>query len=75
MARIKGQAGFIQWIPLLLDALRALGGSAESREVSDWIADKVGLPEEERERRNKNNILLRESSALGASVSGVGRFG
>ena len=39
MARIKGQASFIKWIPLLLDALRAVGGSAKSREASDWIAD------------------------------------
>src|SRR4029077_18642331 len=61
MARIKGQANFVKWIPLLLDALRALGGSAISREVADWIADKVGLPEEERERRNKNNILRFEN--------------
>jgi restriction system protein len=40
----------------LLDALRALGGSAESREVCDWIANKVNLPNEEREKRNKFNI-------------------
>lgn len=56
MARTKGKAEFVKWIPLLLDALRALGGSAESRDVIDWIADAVKLPAEERERRNKNNI-------------------
>ncbi len=61
MARTKGQANFIKWIPLLLDALRALGGSAESRDVSDWIANAVKLPDEERERRNKNGILRFEN--------------
>ena len=57
MTRSKGQANFIKWMPLLLDALRALGGSAESREVADWISSAVKLPAEERERRNKNGIL------------------
>ena len=56
MARTKGKTEFIKWIPMLLDALRALGGSAESREVCDWIANKVNLPNEEREKRNKHNI-------------------
>ena len=61
MARSKGQANFIQWIPLLLDALRALGGSAESREVADWIANAANVPPEEREKRNKNGILRFEN--------------
>ena len=61
MARTKGQANFIKWMPLLLDALRALGGSAESRDVSEWIANTVNLPTEERERRNKNGILRFEN--------------
>lgn len=61
MARTKGQANFIKWMPLLLDALRALGGSAESRDVSEWIANAVNLPTEERERRNKNGILRFEN--------------
>ena len=65
MARDKGQANFIQWIPLLLDALRALGGSAESREAADWIAQAVDLPPEEREKRNKNDILRFENQVKG----------
>jgi len=56
MARTKSKAEFVKWIPLLLDALRALGGSAESRDVIDWIANAVNLPAEERERRNKHDI-------------------
>jgi len=61
MSRNKGSATFIKWIPLVIDALRALGGSAESREVADWIAETVKLPSEERERRNKNGILRFEN--------------
>ena len=61
MARIKGLGTVTKWIPLLLDALRALGGSAEAREACDWIADKVGLPAKERELRNKYNILRFEN--------------
>ncbi len=56
MARTRGKAEFVKWIPLLLDALRALGGSADSRDVIDWIANAVNLPAEERERRNKHDI-------------------
>ena len=57
MARSRGKAGFVKFIPLLLDGLRALGGSAESRDVIDWIASKVNVSAEERERRNKHNVL------------------
>jgi len=57
MARARGKAEFVKFVPLLLDALRALGGSAESRDVIDWIASKVNVPAEERERRNKHNVL------------------
>ncbi|MEQ2009478.1 MAG: restriction endonuclease [Limisphaerales bacterium] len=61
MARTIAQAGFMNWVPLLLDALRALGGQAGAREVCDWIADKVQLPAQEREKRNKHNILRFEN--------------
>lgn len=61
MTRTRGKAEFVKWIPLLLEALRALGGSAESRDVIDWIANAVNLPAEERERRNKRDILRFEN--------------
>jgi restriction system protein len=32
----------------ILDCLRSLGGSAKSREVVDWIADKLGVSDEKR---------------------------
>lgn len=40
----KGGAEFVQWMGPLLDCLRALGGSAKPREVSNWIARELKLP-------------------------------
>lgn len=56
MAKPSRKAEFLRWVPLLLDALRSLGGSAEARDAYDWIASAVALPDEERERRNKGGI-------------------
>jgi restriction system protein len=66
MARTKGKAEFVRWIPLVLDALRALGGSAETRAVIDWIANVVKLSTEEREQRNANGILRFENQVYWA---------
>jgi restriction system protein len=54
MARIKGQAEFVQWMGPLLDALRAMGGSAKPRECSDWIAEHLQLAESVTESRIKS---------------------
>lgn len=40
----KGHAEFFRWMISLLDCLRALGGSARPKEVSDWIAGELQLP-------------------------------
>lgn len=40
----KGTSEFTQWMGPLLDALRALGGSAKPKEVSSWIARELKLP-------------------------------
>jgi restriction system protein len=42
----NGQAEFTRWMGPLLDALRALGGSAKPQEVSRWIARELSLPSE-----------------------------
>jgi restriction system protein len=52
----KGQAEFAQWMGPLLDCLRALGGSARPKEVTDWIARALRLPPEVTEATNKNNV-------------------
>ena len=54
MSRIKGQAEFVQWFGPLLDALRAMGGSATPRECSDWIAENLQLSESVVESRIKS---------------------
>ncbi len=43
------QSEFVKWMGPLLDCLRSLGGSAKPREVSDWIAEALGLSDEQRE--------------------------
>jgi restriction system protein len=42
----KGQTEFVRWMGPLLDCLRALGGSAKPKEVSNWIARELHLPPE-----------------------------
>ncbi|HEX3720487.1 MAG TPA: winged helix-turn-helix domain-containing protein [Verrucomicrobiae bacterium] len=41
------QAEFTKWMGSVLDALRELGGSARPKQVSDWIAQSLGIPEEQ----------------------------
>jgi restriction system protein len=50
----KNQSEFVKWMEPLLDCLRALGGSAKPREVSDWIAEKLQIPDEKREETLKS---------------------
>ena len=45
---------FTKWMGPLLDALRALGGSAKPRECTGWIADHLKLSPELREERLKS---------------------
>lgn len=42
---VKKQAEFLQWLGPILDALRSLGGSGKPREVSDWIANSLSIPD------------------------------
>ena len=43
------QNEFTRWMGPLLDCLRTLGGSAKPREVSEWIADALKIPDSQRE--------------------------
>lgn len=45
---------FVKWMGPILDCLRELGGSAKPRQVSDWIADKHNIPDEQREATLKS---------------------
>lgn len=42
----KGQSDFYRWMGSVLDCLRALGGSAKPKEVSNWIARELRLSSE-----------------------------
>ncbi|GAB2492883.1 restriction endonuclease [Algoriphagus taiwanensis] len=47
MAKKKNsKAEFIKYFGPVLEALRALGGSAKPREISEWIGENYNLPEE-----------------------------
>lgn len=55
MTRVrKGQSEFVKWMAPLLECLRSLGGSAKPREVSDWIAETLQIPDEKREETLKS---------------------
>jgi len=49
---------FVKWFGPLLDALRALGGSARPKEIAQWIGKKYNIPEEIlNERYQKSGVL------------------
>jgi len=39
------QTEFIDWFGPVLDALRALGGSAKPREIAEWIGRTLKIPD------------------------------
>lgn len=41
-----GKAEFVKWFGPVLDALRALGGSAKPKEITHWIGTTQGLSDE-----------------------------
>ncbi len=40
-----GKTEFVKWFGPVLDALRALGGSAKPKEITKWIAEKGNIPD------------------------------
>jgi len=42
----KGHADFIKWFGPVLEALKALGGSAKPREIAGWIGTAQNIPDE-----------------------------
>ncbi len=59
MAKKKnGQTEFVKWFGPVLDALRALGGSAKPREIVKWIGEALQIPDEVlNERYSKSGVL------------------
>ncbi|NWJ51201.1 MAG: restriction endonuclease [Bacteroidetes bacterium] len=53
-----GKSEFVKWFGPVLDALRALGGSAKPKEITEWIGEKHNIPEEIlNERYPKSGVL------------------
>ena len=49
---------FVKWFGPVLDALRALGGSAKPREITQWIGANFSIPDEVlNERYEKSGVL------------------
>jgi restriction system protein len=54
----SGKSEVTKWFGLVLDALRALGGSAKPGEITSWIGEKMNLPDEILiERYEKSGVL------------------
>ena len=54
----KGKTEFVKWFGPVLDALRALGGSATPKEITEWIGEELKVPEQIlNERYEKSGIL------------------
>jgi restriction system protein len=72
---------FVSYMPRVLDALRAMGGAAKPRDVYDWVAKEIKLPEEKRwERDAKGNFHFqnqvqwaRQHLFWGGSARGVAK--
>jgi restriction system protein len=53
-----GKTEFVKWFGPILDALRALGGSAKPREITEWIGEKLKIPDDiVNERYEKSGAL------------------
>jgi restriction system protein len=54
MSKTNRQAGFTKWMGPILDCLRQLGGSAKPKQVSEWIANQLSIPEVQLEAKMKS---------------------
>jgi len=52
-----GKTEFVKWFGPVLEALRALGGSAKPREITRWIGEKYNIPELFRQRKFKHLLV------------------
>ncbi len=54
----SGKTDFVKWFGPVLDALRALGGSAKPKEITRWIGEKLNIPDDVlNERYEKSGVL------------------
>lgn len=58
------QVEFIKWFSPVLDALKALGGSAKPREIAEWIGTNQDIPDEILNERYKKSGQLKFSNQL-----------
>jgi len=54
----SGKAEFVKWFGPVLEALKAFGGSAKPKELTEWIGEKYNVPDEIlNERYEKSGVL------------------
>jgi len=54
----NGKTEFVKWFGPILNALRALGGSAKPKEIIKWIGENLNIPDEVlNERYEKSGVL------------------
>lgn len=54
----NGKTEFVKWFGPILDALRALGGSAKPKEITEWIGEKLHISDDVlTERYEKSGVL------------------
>jgi len=59
-----GKTEFVKWFGPILDALRALNGSAKPREITQWIGDNFNIPDEVMNERYEKSKVLKFSNQL-----------
>lgn len=47
---------FVQYFAPIIDALKTLGGSARPAEATDWVAERLGVPDEERSELTSTGV-------------------
>lgn len=64
LTRKSRKSEFLKWFGPILEALRALGGSAKPKEISQWIGQKYNLPDDVLNARYKKSNILKFQNQL-----------
>lgn len=70
-----GKTEFVKWFGPVLDALRALGGSAKPKEITQWIGENLNISDQIlSERYEKSGVFkISKSISLGKAIFSLGR--
>jgi restriction system protein len=60
----NGKTEFVRWFGPVLEALKALGGSATPKEITEWIGEEYKVPDEILNERYEKSGVLKFSNQL-----------